>query len=57
MCGALANGEVDRAGGSWHERDGRRLVALADDPQRPMAPLEPEVLDVGGACLAHPQAR
>ena len=32
------------------------LVALAHDPQPPVAPLEAEVLDVGGARLAHPQS-
>ena len=34
----------------------RRLVALADDAQRPVAPLEAEVLDVGRARFADPQA-
>jgi hypothetical protein len=49
---ALADGKIDRARRSRHERDGRGLVALANDAQRPMSSLEPEILDVGGACFA-----
>jgi hypothetical protein len=50
---SLADDQVDRARCSRHERDGRGLVALADDAQRPLSPLEPEILDVGGARFAH----
>jgi hypothetical protein len=38
------------------ERDHRRLVALADDAQRPVAPVEAEILDVGGTGLADPES-
>jgi hypothetical protein len=31
---SLADGEVDRAGGPWNERDDGWLVALADDLER-----------------------
>jgi hypothetical protein len=51
---ARADGTVDRACRSREERDHRRLVALADDPQRPVSSLEAEVFNVGGARLAHP---
>jgi hypothetical protein len=53
--GALPDGQVDRPGGPGYERHGGRLVALANDPQRAMAALEAEVLDVGGTCLADTQ--
>jgi hypothetical protein len=46
---ALTNRQIDRARGAWDERDRRRLVSLADDPQGAMTALEAEVLDVGGA--------
>jgi hypothetical protein len=49
---ALADGQVDRAGGSGYERHGGGFVALAHDPQCAMAALEAEVLDVGGTGLA-----
>jgi len=49
----FADVEVDGAGRSRDERDRRRLVALADDPQGSVASFEPEVLDVGGAGFAH----
>jgi hypothetical protein len=50
--GAFADGEVDRAGGAWHERDDGGLVALADDAQRAMSALDSEVLDVRAAGFA-----
>jgi hypothetical protein len=50
---AFADRQVDRARGSRYERDGGGLIALADDVQRPVSSLEPEVLDVGGARFAH----
>jgi hypothetical protein len=52
---SLAEGEVDRPG---HPRDQRyhgRLVALPDDPQCPMAPVEAKVLGIGGTGFAHPE--
>jgi hypothetical protein len=52
----LADGQVDGASRSRHQRDQGGLVALADDAQGPMAPLESEVLDVGRARLTDPQA-
>src|SRR5207249_3757817 len=38
------------------ERNGGGLVALAEDAQRAMAAFDTEVLDVGGARLAHSQS-
>jgi hypothetical protein len=52
---SLAQREVDGAGHSWDQRDHGRLVALPDDAQGAMAPVEAEVLGVGGTGLAHPQ--
>jgi hypothetical protein len=45
--GALADGQVDCAGGARGERDGDHLAALAGDRQGPVAPVQPQVLDVG----------
>ena len=36
---SLANGEVDGSSRAGEERDDRRLVALADDAERPIRPL------------------
>jgi hypothetical protein len=52
---AFTDGQVDRAGGPGHERHGGGLVALAHDPERAVAALDGEVLDVGGTGLADPQ--
>ena len=52
----LADGQVDGAGRPRHQRDHGGLVALADDAQDAVAPLEAKVLDVGQARLTHPQA-
>jgi hypothetical protein len=51
----FAHGQVDRARRTGDQRDRGRLVALAENAKRPVAPFEAEVLDVGGAGLAHPQ--
>ena len=53
--GTLADHQVERAGSARHERDGRGPVAFADDAEGAMAPLEPEVFDVGAAGFAHAQ--
>jgi hypothetical protein len=53
---SFADSEVDRPRGARDERNDRRLVALADDLKRAMATLEPQVLNVGRACLADAQA-
>lgn len=50
--GAFADRQVEGAAGSWDERDGRRFVAFADDPQGPVAAFGPEVFDVSSAGLA-----
>ena len=55
-AGALADGQVEGAGGAGHDGHHGRLVALADDPQRPVTTLDGEVFDVGGAGFAHPQS-
>ena len=54
--GTFPDGQVDRPGCPGHQGDDRRLVALADDAQRSVASLEAQVLDVGRARLADPQA-
>ena len=51
----LADDQVDGAGGAWDERDGGGLVALAGDPQGPVATLDGEVFDVRLARFAHPE--
>ena len=53
---SLSKGESDGPGHPGNQRDHGRLVALPDDAQRPMTPVEAEVLCVGGAGLAHPQS-
>ena len=54
--GALADGQVDGAGGARGERDGDDLAALAGDDQGPVPALEAQVLDVGAGGLGGPQA-
>ena len=51
---SLAEGKVDRSRHPGHQRDHGRLVPLPDDAQRPMTPVEAEILGVGGTGLAHP---
>ncbi len=53
---SFPDGEVDRTGGAGNERDEGRFVALANDPQHPVAPLEGHFLNVGLAGLADPEA-
>jgi len=53
---AFADCQVDRASRTGDQRDRGPLVALAEKAERPVAPFEAEVLDVGGARLAHPQS-
>jgi hypothetical protein len=53
--GTLADGQVDRPGRAWRQRDRDDLAALAQDGQGPMAPLEPERFDVCAQRLGHPQ--
>jgi hypothetical protein len=43
---SVTDRKVDRAGGARHERDDCRLVALTDDPQRPVSAINAEVIDV-----------
>ena len=52
----FADGQVDGSCRPRDERNGGGLVALADDVQRAMAASDAEVLDVGGARLAHSQS-
>jgi hypothetical protein len=52
---ALTDGQVDRPSRAGDERDRGWLVALAQDPQRAVATLDTEVLDVGGTGLADTQ--
>jgi len=54
--GTFAGRQVDRPGCPRHQGNDRRLVALADDAQCQVTPLEAEVLDVGRPRLADPQA-
>jgi hypothetical protein len=51
----LADRQVDRPVRAGHERDRGWPIALARDPQDPMAALHRQVLDVGRARLADPQ--
>jgi hypothetical protein len=51
----FTDGEIDGAGGPRDERDRCWLVALTDDAQGPVASLHPEVFDIGGTGLRHPQ--
>ena len=53
--GALADGQVDRPGGTRGERDGDDLAALAGDDQSPVAAFQAEVLDVRAGGLRYPQ--
>jgi hypothetical protein len=55
-AGVAAECRVDRPDGPWRQWHQRALAALADHGQDPMGPLHPEVGDVGGARLRHPQA-
>ena len=52
---ALADGQVDRAGGARGERDGDDLAALAGDDQGPVASFRPKLLDVRAGGLRYPQ--
>ena len=52
----FTDGEVDRSGRTRDQRNEGGFVALAHDPQHPVAPFEGHVLDVGVAGFAHPQA-
>jgi len=54
--GALAGGQVDRAGGARGERDGDDLAALAGDDQGAVAALQAQVLDVRPRRRGHAQA-
>jgi hypothetical protein len=47
--------EGDGPGHSGDQGNHGRLVALADDAQGAMAPVEAEVLGIGGTGLAHPK--
>jgi hypothetical protein len=44
--GPLADGQVDRPGSAWSERNRDDLGALAQDRQRPMTAFESEPVDV-----------
>jgi hypothetical protein len=52
---ALADVQVDRAGGPRRERDGNDLAALAGDDQGAVPAFQAKVLDVGAGCLRYPQ--
>jgi hypothetical protein len=52
---ALADSQVDRPGGPGGERDGDDLAALAGDDQRPVPPLQAQLLDVRAGGLGDPQ--
>jgi hypothetical protein len=54
--GALADGQVDGAGGPRGERDGDDLAALAGDDQGPVAAFQAQELDVGPGGLRYAQA-
>ncbi len=52
----LTQSKIDRPGHSGDQGNHGRLVALPDDAQRAMAPVEAEILGVGRTGFAHPQA-
>jgi len=52
---ALADGQVDRAGGARRERDRDHLATLASDHQGSAAPLDAQRFDVGAGGLGDPQ--
>jgi len=45
-AGAFADGQVDRPGGAWGERDGDQLAALTQHGQGAVPALETEIVDV-----------
>ena len=53
--GALADRQIDGAGGARCERDGDGLAALTGDDQGPVAAFEAQVLDVSTDDLRYPQ--
>ena len=50
----FTDGQVNGPGGTRDERDHRRLVALTDDPQRPVTSVKAKIIDVRVACFADP---
>ncbi len=54
--GALPDDQVESPGCSWDERYDRRLAAFAHNPQSTVSAIDGEVLDVGPAGFAHPEA-
>jgi hypothetical protein len=55
-AGALADGQVDGAGGARGERDRDDLAALAGDDEGPVPALQAQVLDVGTGGLRYPKS-
>jgi hypothetical protein len=51
----LTDGQVDRPGGAWCERDGHYLAALAGDHEGPVPALSTQRLDVRARGFGHPQ--
>lgn len=47
----FADGEIDGACRSWHDRDGGWLATFPEDLESAVPALETEILDVGLACL------
>ena len=52
---ALADGQVDRSGGAWCERDGDDLASLAQHGKGAMAAFDAEGLDVRSEGFGDPQ--
>lgn len=52
---SFTDGEIDGAGGAWHERYHGRLVPFAEDPECAVSAVEAEVADVRLAGFADPQ--
>jgi hypothetical protein len=52
---AFADGQVERPGGPWCERDGGHLAALAGDDQGAVPAFDAQRLDVGAGDLGDPQ--
>lgn len=51
----LTNGQIDGARSARHERNHRRLVSLARNPERAVPSVEADVADIGLARLADPE--
>ena len=52
---SVPDGQVDRTGGPWCQRDGHHLAVLTGDVESPVPALQAQVLDIGAGGLRYPQ--